>query len=191
MTPPPISSVEALAVLGLLARPRSWWAVAGLAAAVPGAPRRIGRHAPHGLGARHRRGAVAPVLSVLLPAWRVAVLTETEPIPASFSAPADPLSAGPVVADVVADAAPVSAAPAEGPAAPLRVEWLLAGLYVPGGDGVAGAGGGGAVERGAPGQERDPAGLARVAGDAARPDVGGRGEPARPPAAQARAPPCP
>ncbi len=130
MTPPPISAAEALAVVGLLVKATLVVAVAGLAAACL-------VHRGASAATRHLVWALAigavlslPVLTVLLPGWRVAVLTETEPIPASFSAPADPLAAGPVVADEVADAAPVAAATAEAPAAPLRVEWLLAGLYV-------------------------------------------------------------
>jgi len=129
MIPPPISAAEALAVLGLLAKATLVVAVAGLAAACL-------VHRGASAATRHMVWALAigavlslPVLSVLLPGWRVAVLTETEPIPASFSTPADPLSAGPVVADVAPDAAPAAAAPAEVPAAPVPVEWLLAGLY--------------------------------------------------------------
>ncbi|HEX8453468.1 MAG TPA: M56 family metallopeptidase [Longimicrobium sp.] len=129
MNPPPISAAEALAVLGLLAKATLVVAVAGLAAACL-------VHRGASAATRHMVWALAigavlslPVLTMLLPGWRVAVLTETEPIPASFSAPADPLSAGPVVADVAPeDAAPSTAAPAEVPA-PIRVEWLLAGLY--------------------------------------------------------------
>ncbi|HEX8213045.1 MAG TPA: M56 family metallopeptidase [Longimicrobium sp.] len=131
MTPPPISAAEALAVLavlGLLAKATLVVAVAGLAAACL-------VHRGASAATRHMVWALAigavlalPVLSVLLPGWRVAVVTETEPIPASFSAPADPLSAGPVVADVVPEDA-AAAVPAEVPAEPMPVEWLLAGLY--------------------------------------------------------------
>jgi HEAT repeat protein/beta-lactamase regulating signal transducer with metallopeptidase domain len=130
MTPPPISAADALAVLGLLAKATLVVAVAGLAAACL-------VHRGASAATRHMVWALAigavlslPVLTVLLPGWRVAVLTETEPIPASFSAPDDPLSAGPVVAEVAPeDAAPAAVAPVEAPAAPIPVEWLLAGLY--------------------------------------------------------------
>jgi HEAT repeat protein/beta-lactamase regulating signal transducer with metallopeptidase domain len=129
VTPPPISAAEALAVLGLLVKATLVVAVAGLAAACL-------LHRGASAATRHMVWALAigavlslPVLSVILPGWRVAVLTETEPVPASFSAPADPLASGPVVRDEVPVAAPAAAAPAEVPAAPVPIEWLLAGLY--------------------------------------------------------------
>lgn len=129
MTPPSISAGEALAVLGLLAKATLVVAVAGVAAAwlVHRGASAATRHMVWALAI----GAVLslPVLSVLLPGWRVAVLRETEPRAASFSAPADPLPAAPAGADEVPDAAPGAAAPAEVPAAPLPVEWLMAGLY--------------------------------------------------------------
>ncbi|HEX8320243.1 HEAT repeat domain-containing protein [Longimicrobium sp.] len=132
MTPPPISAAEALAVLGLLAKATLVVAVAGLAAACL-------LHRGASAAARHMVWALAigavlslPVLSVLLPGWRVAVLREAEPVPASFSAPAGPLSAGPAeMDDEAASGRPAAAAPAPVPAAPapIGVEWLLAGLY--------------------------------------------------------------
>ncbi|HEY0037465.1 MAG TPA: hypothetical protein VGB66_12290, partial [Longimicrobium sp.] len=130
MTPPPISAAEALAVLGLLAKATLVVAVAGLAAACL-------LHRGASAATRHMVWALAigavlslPVLSVLLPGWRVAVLREAEPAPASFSAPANPLPAGPAaMEDEAASGRPAAAAPARAPAAPapIGVEWLLAG----------------------------------------------------------------
>jgi HEAT repeat protein/beta-lactamase regulating signal transducer with metallopeptidase domain len=129
MTPPPLSAAEALAVAGLLVKATLVVAVAGLATACLA-------HRGASAATRHLVWALAigavlslPILSVLLPGWRVAVLMETEPVTASFSAPADALPAAPAPAGEVADAAPTVAAAEEVPAAALPVEWLLAGLY--------------------------------------------------------------
>jgi HEAT repeat protein/beta-lactamase regulating signal transducer with metallopeptidase domain len=122
----PLSMTGALAVLGLLAKATLVIAVAGLVAAYL-VHRRASAATRHLVWALAIGAVLAlPVLTVLLPGWNVAVITETVPGPLPAPAAPAPAPTEPVVPDVVRTA-PAAAVPE--PAAPIPVEWMLAGLY--------------------------------------------------------------